>query len=93
MTQFPISSDQPADVPTFGCVVYVSRTESGVLAQVMNLEGIQSTGASERDALSKLVPVFKQRVGELVQNGDTIPWVDPPALKDGQQKRFIPIHL
>jgi hypothetical protein len=59
----------------------------------MNLVGLESTGASERDALTKLVPAFKQRVGELVQSGEPIPWIDPPAPKEGQQKRFIPVHL
>lgn len=93
MAEIPIASEQPADVPTFGCIVYVSRGESGVVARVVNLDGIERTGGSERDALSKIVPAFKKRIGELVQSGEAIPWVEPPPLEDGQQKRFIPVHL
>ncbi|QDT13834.1 hypothetical protein [Planctomycetes bacterium K23_9] len=93
MPEIPISSDQPADVPTFRCIVYVWKTDSGTAARVMNLDGIECTAASERDALSKIVPAFKKRLGELVQSGEEIQWTKPPPLADGQQKRFIPVHL
>lgn len=86
---------KPADVPVFSCLVYVSPAAGGgVRARVANLAGFECTAASERAALSKLVPAFKQRVGELMQNKTPIPWIDPPSPAEaGEQTRFIPVHL
>lgn len=86
---------QPADVPVFSCIVYLSRAEDGrVQARVANLSGFQCTASSEREALMQLVPAFKQRVRELTQEGTAVPWIDPPpAPKPGEQERFVPVHL
>ncbi len=47
-----------------------------------------------REALAKLIPAFKQQLGELMQSGAPIPWIDPPLDPDpAEQTRFIPIHL
>ena len=90
-----ISNDAPpVEVPTFGCVVYVSKIERGVQARVANLAGLEVVGASERDALSKLVPAFKKAVTEYLMAKEEIPWVDPPSpMQSDEQKRFIPVHL
>lgn len=90
-----ISSDSPPiEVPTFGCVVYVSKVDGGVKARVANLANLECTGGSERDALSKLVPAFKKAVTEFLTEKQDIPWIDPPSPKlDDEQKRFIPVHL
>jgi hypothetical protein len=82
-------------VPVFSCIVYVSTNAGGgVQARVANLPGLGCTAASERDALGKIIPAFKRRVGELMQSGTPIPWIEPPApAKPGEQTRFIPVHL
>ena len=90
-------SDQsrPGDVPVFSCIVYVSADAlGGTRARVANLPGLECTAASEREALAKIVPAFKQRVAELVRSETSIPWIEPPlAAEPGEQKRFIPVHL
>lgn len=90
----PIGS-QPADVPSFGCIVYVARRDGGgVRVRVANLPGIVVDASDERSALAKVVPAFKKAVREFVQSGEPIPWVDPPdAITENEQKRFLPVHL
>ena len=81
-------------VPVFSCIIYVSTNAGGVQARVANLAGIECTAASERDALGKIIPAFKRRVGELMQGGTPIPWIEPPTpAKPDEQTRFIPVHL
>jgi len=86
---------EPVAVPVFNCLVYVSRDPSGnVRARVVNLAGLECTAGSEREALGRLVPAFKQRVGELMQTQTAIPWIEPPPpVEPGEQQRFIPVHL
>jgi hypothetical protein len=85
----------PANVPVFSCIVYVSpNAGGGVRARVANLPDLESTAASEREALAKIVRAFKERVGELLLNGSPIPWIEPPVpVAHGEQQRFIPVHL
>jgi hypothetical protein len=84
-----------ADIPVFNCIVYVSSHASGgVRARVANLPGLEFTAGSEREALAKIVPAFKQSVAELMQSQTPIPWIEPiAAAEPGEQKRFIPVHL
>ena len=85
---------QAEPIPVFNCVVYVSPVAGGVRARVANLPGLECTAASEREALAKIVPAFKQRVAELMQSDTPIPWIEPPApAEPGEQKRLIPVHL
>lgn len=85
----------PADVPVFNCLVYVAAgPDGGVQARVGNLAGLSVEAANEREALAKIIPAFKQQLGELMQSGTPIPWIDPPLDPDpAEQTRFIPIHL
>jgi len=85
----------PADVPVFNCLVYVATGPDGtVQARVGNLAGLQVEAANEREALAKIIPAFKQQVGELMQNGTPIPWIEPPLDPEpAEQTRFIPVHL
>jgi hypothetical protein len=82
-------------VPVFSCIVYVSPAAGGgVRARVANLAGLESSAASEREALAKIVRAFKERVGELMRGNSPIPWIEPPsAAVPGEQQRFIPVHL
>jgi hypothetical protein len=84
----------PADVPVFNCVVYLSRGGGCVKARVANLAGFEAAAPSEREALAKIVPAFKQRVVELTKAGTPIPWIDPPEpAAEGEQTRYVPVHL
>lgn len=89
------SDSKPVNVPAFTCVVYVSKTEDGqVRARVANLAGIEFTSATERDALTKIVPAFKQQVAAALSDGGTIDWVDPPApIAANESERLLPVHL
>lgn len=88
------SSNVP-EVPSFGCIVYVSSTPKGrIKARVANLPGIEIEAASERDALTKIVKQFKNTIQDHIQAESTIPWIDPPSsIIEGEQKRFLPTHL
>ena len=82
------------DVPTFNCIVHVSSTPEGVKARVANLDGIEFVAYDERTALSKVVPAFKAKVQQFLNDQVAIPWQEPPhAVEDGEQARFIPVHL
>jgi predicted RNase H-like HicB family nuclease len=86
---------QSEQVPVFNCIVYVSPSaDGGMRARVANLPGIERTGPTEREALSKVVGAFKQCVSELLQSDTPIPWIEPIATaKLGELQRFIPVHL
>ena len=85
----------PESVPVFSCVVYISPARvGGVHARVANLYGIEATAANEREALAKVVPLFKQRIAELMGSGKEIPWLEPPAeIAPEEQERLVPVHL
>ena len=85
----------PADVPVFNCLVYVGPLpDGGVRARVANLAGLQVDASNERQALSRIVPVFKQRVSEFMNAQSAIPWIEPPLDPEpAEQTRFIPVHL
>jgi hypothetical protein len=90
-----LNGDQPAGVPVFTCLVYLSPDPAGgVRARVANLAGLECSAASEREALGKLIPAFKERVSELLRSESPIPWLEPtPPAQPGEQVRFIPAHL
>jgi hypothetical protein len=89
------NADRPENVPVFSCIVYISTNDSGqVRARVANFPGLQCVAASEREALATLVPAFKKRLVESMQDGSPIPWIDPPVGAEPQeQQRYIPVHL
>ncbi len=82
-------------VPTFACLVYLSKDESGgSIARVANLDGLEATGASPRDAMMRVCREFKERVRNAHAAGELIDWVDPPREPEpGEQVRSIPVHL
>jgi len=86
---------KPKDVPVFNGIIYVSNdADGGVRARVANLSGLACTAKSERDALSRTVSAFKQRMVELTQSGIPIPWIEPPSLiEPHERKRLIAVHL
>ena len=86
---------KPVEVPVFSCIAYLSKKPAGgVHARVANLAGLECDAISEREALSKLVPQFKQRVAELTASKAPIPWIEPPSVKtEHEQVRLIPVHL
>ncbi len=89
------TGDTKVPVPTFACIVYVSKLDNGhVLARVANLEGLTATAPNERESLSRLVPLFKKFVKEKLESGEVIPWLDPPPAPNlDEQRRFLPVHL
>jgi hypothetical protein len=96
MTELNLKGDSnPKDVPVFNCIVYVSNEAGGgVQARVANLSGIACTATSEREALSKTVAAFKQRMVDLTQSGAPIPWIEPPSpMAPNERKRLIAVHL
>ena len=90
----PVGGPAPS-VPTFTCLVYLSQNDSGAsIARVANLDSLQATGASPRDAMAKVCREFKERVRGAYAAGETIAWIDPPTEPNpGEQIRSIPVHL
>ena len=90
-----ITGDSRPDVPVFTCIVYVRRNEDGsVFGKVANLDGIESSGASERDVLGRVSREFKARILKSFEEGKQVDLIDPPASPaDNEQVRSIPVHL
>ena len=90
-----VNFSKPVDVPVFSCIAYVSpETDGGVRVRVANLMGLECTAASEREALGKIVSAFKMCVAEQIRNETPIPWIEPPSpAQEGEQIRYIPVHL
>jgi len=88
-------TERTPDVPVFDCIVYLSINDTGgVRARVGNLPDLQCTASSEREALMKLIPVFKQKVADWTARQVPIPWIDPPtAAESTEQVRYVPVHL
>lgn len=91
----PLPQTTASDRPTFGCVVYIRKIDKGrVSGRVANLDGLEIEAASERDVLAGLVKAAKRVLAQHLEQGEKIPWIDPPTDKqDGEQKRFLPLHL
>ncbi len=84
----------PACVPVFNCLVHVNYGDNSVHARVANLAGLSCDANNERDALGKLIPLFKTMLKEFTDGGIEVPWVDPiPEAESGEQVRLIPVHL
>jgi len=90
----PMGKPAPS-VPTFACLVYLSQDESGTsIARVANLDNLQATGVSPRDAMMRVVREFKERVRGAHAARETIDWIDPPMEpKPGERVQSIPVHL
>lgn len=81
--------------PAYGCIVYIRRLETGgVAARVANLAGLQVEASDERTALSKLVPMFRDKMAAAQASGEALDVdPDPPPPADDEVKRFLPVHL
>jgi hypothetical protein len=90
-----ITGDSKPKVPVFTCTVYVHKTDDAtVIGRVANLAGIEASGTSEREVLSKVAREFKSRVFKIRETGQEIPWIDPPQPPlENEQVRSIPVHL
>ena len=86
----------PPGVPVFNCVVNITRpaADGAVVATVANLAGISARGQSEREVLTKVIPLFKDAVARLHAAGQPMPWLDPPTPPaTGETQRLIAVHL
>jgi len=86
----------PVDVPVYNCLALVApRNCAGlVVTRAANLSNLTTEGASEREALQKLVTAFKQELAAHHAQGTAIPWLDPPlAAAPGEQQRWLAVHL
>lgn len=98
LNQLPASScgTVPGSVPVFNCIVILRRDPlSGrTSGRIANLQGIVGEANSERDLLFQLTRRFRDLLRDSVSSGQPLAWVDPPEEPgQGEQQRFIPIHL
>ena len=92
----PLSSGGSVpEVPTFACLIYLSKDAAGKShARVANLDSLQASAATPRDAMAKVCREFKDRVRAAYAAGETIAWIDPPEKpRPNEQVRSIPVHL
>ncbi len=88
------------NVPAFACLVYVRKNEDGTIdGRVANLAGgdsgeIRASGNSERTVLGNITREFKALVSKILEEGQEIPWIDPPQPPlENEQVRSVPLHL
>ena len=91
----PLTGDAVPNVPVFRCIIYIRQNEDRtVTGRVANFAGLSSSGAAERDVLSRLSREFKAQVMLLHQDGKEIPLIEPPMPPEpGERVRSIPVHL
>ncbi len=76
-----------------------TNDDGTVTGRVANLAGgdseeIRASGNSERDVLGKVTLEFKSRVFSMYEEGQEIPWIDPPhSPLENEQVRSVPVHL
>jgi len=86
---------EPEQVPVYSCHVAVAPPSDGiVVARLLNLDGLQGQGGSEREALQDLVAKFKLFATQVVADGKKIPWLaEASQPQPGEQQRWIAVHL
>ena len=74
----------------FDLEVLISRMEEGeTRARAANLTLPASRAATVREALQMVIEQARGIITQSLANATTIPWVDPPALPDDDESRFI----
>ena len=83
------------EVPTFACLIYLSRDAEGKShARVANLDSLEAIAATPRDAMARVCREFKERVRGAYAAGEKISWIEPPEKpRPDEQVRSIPVHL
>lgn len=88
----PLAGSSPP--PVFNCVVYVAGADAGVVARNAHWTDLEFHGASEREAIQKLVAAFKTRAAEHHAAGKPLPFDEPPPPPaEHESRRFVPVHL
>ena len=90
------SSARTAPIPVYNCPAYLSPPDANgqILARCATLPDVTARGANQREALARLVELFKQtlvgyRAAEL-----EIPFCDPPVSPaPGEKAVYIAVHL
>ena len=85
-----------ASVPVYDCrVLFSGPDDDGLLhGRVTNLPGLSATARTERDLLTNLVKAFKEAVVFYRTAGEDVPWItEPDHPQQGEQQRWIPVHL
>ena len=96
MSDLPIAGDGGMPVPVYDCRVILSPPDDSgtITARVASLPEITATGKVERDLLQRIVKDFKAALIRYRESGEAIPWQDPPeSPAQGEQQRWIPVHL
>ncbi len=94
--QVSACNSTPGTVPVFNCLVILRRSDDGrrLHGRIANLAGMTAESSSERDLLMQLTRRFKEHLQASLKNDQTVTWIDPPeSPQDGEQLRYIPVHL
>jgi len=91
--ELPIVPDSSATV--FDCHVLITGPDGeGMLHGVVsNLPIITGSAPDERTLLRRIVDDFKKEVSQRVNAGEEIPWQEKGKPGEGQQQRWVPVHL
>ena len=74
----------------FDLEVLISRMEEGeTRARAANLPLPASRAATVREALQMVIEQARGMIAQSLASATAIPWVDPPAVPDEDESRFI----
>lgn len=83
-------------VPVYNCPAYIAPpdAEGKIYVRCATLPDVTAFGSNQREALSRLVNLFKQTIAGYRAAEIEIPWQEPPLeAKPGEQSVFIAVHL
>jgi hypothetical protein len=83
-------------VPVYNCPAYISRPDASgqVNVRCATLPEVTAFGTNQREALGRLVLLFKQTVVGYRTAGLEIPWQEPPlSAEAGESSVYIAVHL
>ena len=81
-------------MPVYNCRVWLCGAEGTFVARAAELADIEAEGRSQREALQKIVALFKETIARHRAADEPIPWlVVPHSGEEGEREFWVAVHL